>query len=127
LDFRRPSDVTQFHAPAAGRRFHGPAALLHPNTTPARLQHRALEPGNNHYVSRSTFRLDLAFGGCNLDVSSARLQSHAASHAADLNRAATGFRGALAADVVEVNISTTTLKVDTSGNPSRACAAAPSL
>src|SRR6202790_1716986 len=127
LDLRRPSDFAQFHAPAAGRRFHGPAALVHANTAPARLQHRALEPGNNHYVSPPAFRLYLALGGCNLDVSSARLQSHAASHAADLNRASAGFRRDLATDVVEVNISTTTLEVDTSGNPGRACTAAPSL
>src|SRR6202790_3718441 len=127
LDLRRSSDFAQFHAPAAGRRLHAPAALAHANTPPAGLQHRALEPGNNHYVSRSTFRLDLALGGGNFDVSSTRLQSRAASHASDLNRAPTGFRRDLAADVVEVNISTTTLEVDTSGNPGRACAAAAGL
>src|SRR5437660_8152324 len=127
FDFRWPSDLAQFHAPTAGRRFHSAAAFVHPNTTPARLQHGALQPGKNDYVSPSTFRLDLALGGCNLDVSSARPQSHAASHAADLNRAPAGFRRDLATDIIRVNISTTALEIHTSGNPGRVCAAAPGL
>src|SRR3979490_2875914 len=110
LGFRRPSDLAQFHAPAAGCSFHCPAAFVHPNTTPARLQHRALEPGENDYVSASTFRLDLALGGRNLNFSSPRLQSHPASHAADINCAPAGFRGDLATDIIRVNISTTALE-----------------
>src|ERR1039458_36505 len=127
LNFRRPSDLAQLHAPATGRGFHLPATFVHPNTAAARLQHRALQSGKNDYASPSTFRLDLALGRCNLDVSSARLQTHVALHAADFNRAPAGFRRYLAADIIQVNISTTTLEVDTSGNPSRVYAAAPGL
>src|SRR5260221_12562586 len=76
LNFPRPSVPARFHTPTAGRRFHCPTTFVHANTTPARLQHRALEPGKNDYVSPSTFRLDLALCGCNINISSARLQFH---------------------------------------------------
>src|SRR5208337_3060766 len=77
--------------------------------------------------SPSTLRLDLALGGCNLDVSSARLQGHIAFHAADINRAPAGFCNHLAADIIQVNIPTTTFELDTSGNPGRVYAAASGL
>src|SRR5208283_4428233 len=127
FDFRRPSDVAQVDAAATGGGLHPPAALIHANTAPARFQHRALQPGKNDYAPASAFRLDLALGGCHLDVSSARLQTHIAFHAADFNRAPAGFRRHLAADIIQMNISTTAAEFDTTGNPCGVNVAAPGL
>src|SRR5208337_2249256 len=99
LDLCRAANVAQIHAAAAGRGFHRPAAFLHANAAAARLQHRALQAGEHDHIPSATFGLDLALGGCNLDVASARLQVYVAFHAADINHAAAGFRNYLAANI----------------------------
>src|SRR5258708_13045159 len=85
------------------------------------------EVGKRDWVQLPLFGVEPAFGGCTLDISSPRPQCHVASPAAAFNRAPAGLRRDLAADIIQVNISTTTLEVDTSGNPGRAGAAAPGL
>jgi len=66
LNFRRPSDLAQFHGPAAGRGFHGPAALIDPNTTPSRLQDRALQAGKKPAPTRGAPLTD--FKGAELQL-----------------------------------------------------------
>src|SRR5208283_533114 len=127
FNFRRPSDLAEVNTPAAGRSFHPAAALVHTNAAAAGLQHRPLQAGKNEHASAPTFRFDLALGGCDLDTSSARLQIHAAFHAANINRAPTGFRNHLAADIIDANASTTAAEFDAPGNRSRVYVAAPGL
>src|SRR5208282_6531392 len=127
FDLRCTANIAQIHAAPAGRRFHRPTALFHPNAAAARLQHRALQAREHDHIPASTFGLDLTLGRCHLDVAPARLQVYVAFHAADINHAAAGLRDYLAADIVEMNISATAIELDTSGNAGGIHVSAPGL
>src|ERR1700733_1292447 len=102
-------------------------ALIHTNAAATGLEHRALQAGEHDPTTAATLRLDLALGGCDLDVSATRLQIHTAFYAAYFNGAATGFGNHVTTDVIDANISATALQFYARGNSGGSDIAAPGL